>query len=349
MSSTFLITGPRLAQRAWDLLESAGCRVLFVESPGGAAAVEAAMLREPVEAVILRGLMLSRRAICSCPTLRVISKHGVGVNNIDIAAATDCSIPVFITPAVNAQSVAELTFGLMLAVARRIAAYDRSLRDGRWTRQIDGFELAGRSLGVVGFGHIGRRVARLGVALGMRVLACDPYVKVVPELPSIPVYSALDELLPQVDVLSLHCPLTRETKNLVGAEQLRLLRKGAIVINTARAGVIDDHALAEALQEGHLAGAGLDTFVGEPEQPGPPLVTAPNMVFTPHIGGSTFEAAEAMGKMSVTTALNFLRGEAINLSACVNPQALDRNRSQVMSERSVKPSGPLDPRSMTGP
>ena len=322
MSYTFLIAAPHIAQRALDRLVDTGCRVLFVESAEDPAAVADILQREPVDAVIARGLLVSRQAIFSCPTLRVISKHGVGVNNIDIAAATDRDIPVFITPAVNAQSVAEHTFGLMISVARRIASYDRDLRSGKWTRQVNGIELAGRNLGIVGFGNIGQRVAGLGLAFGMRVLAYDPVVKVAPALPSIPVYIDLGVLLPQVDVLSLHCPLTPETENLIGTKQLRLLRKGAILINTARAEVIDELALVAALAEGHLAGAGLDTFVGEPAPPGPHLVGAPNVVLTPHIGGSTTRAADAMGEMAVATALNFLRGESINPTICVNPQVL---------------------------
>ena len=250
MSFTILVTAPKLAAAGVDRLAAAGCRTLYVSKQGGEAELARLLRDEPVDGVISRTLPLSKAAIESCGTLRVISRHGVGYNNVDVAAATARGIPVLIAPATNGQSVAELTIGLLLAVARAIPAHDAAIRQGNWDRSGSGLQLAGRTLGLVGFGGIGRAVARAALGLGMRVVAFDEYLRSGSGVPEVEMAASLDELLGRVDVLSLHCPLTPETRGMIGRSQLARLRQGAIVVNTARGELIDEAALAEALRDG---------------------------------------------------------------------------------------------------
>lgn len=321
--TTVFVTAPKLAAAGLDLLQRAGARVIFLPEPDDAAAVERILATEAVDAVISRTVRLSAAAIGACPTLKVISKHGVGVSNIDVEAATLRGIPVYVTPAANAQSVAELTLGLMFAAARRIGWMDRELHAGRWSRAQDGVELCGRTLGLVGCGQVGQRVARVALALGMEVVAFDPALAGRPSpLAGVRLVDDLDALLPQADVLSLHVPLNRHTRGLFDAARLARLPRGAIVINTARGEVIDQPALVAALQDGHLFAAGLDTMDEEPLPAGSPLAQLPNAVLTPHVGGSTPAALAAMAAGAARNVLGWLDGCPADPAACINPEVL---------------------------
>ncbi|MGO4303235.1 hydroxyacid dehydrogenase [Cupriavidus sp. RAF12] len=318
---TILVTAPRLAPAGVDLLNRAGARVIYLSSPDDGGEVEHIMATEPVDAVISRTVALSAQAIASCPTLKVISKHGVGVGNIDVEAATRRGIPVYVTPGANAQSVAEMTLGLMFSASRRIGWMDAELHGGRWSRAQDGVELHGKTIGLVGFGQIGQRVAKVCLALGMKVVAFDPAAR----NGSSPVDGAMlvasmAELLPQADVLSLHVPLNKHTRNMLGDEQLSQLPKGAILINTARGEVVDESALVAALQDGRLFAAGLDTMAVEPLPADSPLTTLKNVVLTPHVGGSTPAALAAMAGAAARNVLGWLGGNPVDRAACVNPQ-----------------------------
>lgn len=329
MAFTIFVTAPRLAPAGLRILEDAGCRVLFMRDGNDAAEVESILASEPVEAVISRTVELSAAAIRSCPTLKVISKHGVGVPNIDVAAATAAGIPVYVTPGANAQSVAELTLGLMFAAARKVAWLDSELRAGRWTRAQDGLQLAGRRLGLVGFGQVGQRVAKVALALDMEVHAFDPGLRGPAPVAGVALHDALDALLPLADVLSLHIPLNAHTRGLLDAARLALLPRGAIVINTARGEVIDEPALVDALRSGALFAAGLDTMAEEPLPAGSALAALPNVVLTPHVGGSTPAALEGMATGAAHNVLGFLNGQAPDSSACVNPQVLTQNHRSI--------------------
>lgn len=320
MAFTIFVTAPQLAPAGLRILEAAGCRTILMRDGSSTAEVEQTLASEPIDAVISRTVELSAAAIHSCPTLKVISKHGVGVPNIDVAAATARSIPVYVTAGANAQSVAELTLGLMLAAARKIALLDGELRDGRWTRAQDGVQLAGRRLGLVGFGQIGQRVAKVALALGMDVEAFDPGLRGPSPVAGVVLHDALEALLPRADVLSLHIPLNPHTRNLIDAARLALLPRGAMLINTARGEVVDEPALIAALRSGALFAAGLDTMAVEPLPAGSPLAALPNVVLTPHVGGSTAAALEGMATGAAHNVLGFLTGQAPDLSACVNPQ-----------------------------
>ncbi|QOF81162.1 hydroxyacid dehydrogenase [Variovorax sp. 38R] len=323
MNPTVLVTAPRLATAGADLLAEAGARVIYLTNADSVEEVEQLMASEPIDAVISRTVQLSARAIAACPTLKVISKHGVGVSNIDVEAATARGIPVYVTPGANAQSVAEMTLGLMLAAARRIGWMDRELHGGRWSRAQDGVELHGKTLGLVGFGQIGQRVARVGLALGMQVAAFDPALGNGPSpVAGVRLLPSFDALLPLSDVLSLHVPLNRHTRQMLGAAQLAALPRGAIVVNTARGEVIDEPALIAALQSGQLHAAGLDTMADEPLPAGSPLAALPNVVLTPHVGGSTPAALAGMASGAGRNVLGWLQGHPVDPSACVNPQVL---------------------------
>lgn len=229
------------------------------------------------------------------PDLKVIGRAGVGVDNIDISAATARRIAVLNAPGGNTIAAAELTVGLILAVSRFIAAADRSIREGRWDRAtFRGIELRGKTLGLIGAGRIGGEVASICKAFGMTAIVHDPYLSGSRADDLGVTLVDLDRLLAEADVVSIHVPLTDETRGLLGKNSLARMRKGSILVNVSRGGVIDESALADALASGHIAGAGLDVFEREPLPVGSPLRTAPNLVLTPHIGASTREAQIAV-------------------------------------------------------
>lgn len=324
MSYTIFITAPSLHPEGVAVLEGAGCRLIYLEKGGEEADVDRIMAANPIDAVISRTATLSAKAITSCPTLKVISKHGVGVSNIDVVAASERGIPVFVTPGANAQSVAEMALGLILTAARRIAWMDAQLKSGHWSRAQDGIELSGKTLGLVGFGQIGQKLARACLAIGMKVQAFDPGIGLVSPAEGVTMVGTLDDLLPQSNVLSLHVPLNAHTRAMINENALAKLPDQAILINTARGEVVDEPALIAALQSGKLFAAGLDTTEQEPISPESPLLTLQNVVLTPHVGGSTPAALAAMAVGAATNVLGFLSQNPPPATACVNPAILSR-------------------------
>lgn len=251
------------------------------------------------------------------PSLRVVARAGVGVDNIDLDAATRRGIAVFNAPNANTTAAAELTVALILAALRHIADADRSIREGRWDRAaFKGAELAGRRLGLVGAGRIGREVAARCRAFEMTVLACDPYLSESDEVE----LCALERVLAESDVVSLHVPLNDETRHLIDADRLAQMRRGSYLVNVSRGGVIDEEALVDALESGHLAGAALDVFENEPLPATSPLLRAPNLVLTPHLGASTGEAqARVASEVAETVRRALAEGD---LSSAVNADRL---------------------------
>ncbi|MGJ7515171.1 hydroxyacid dehydrogenase [Pseudomonas baetica] len=323
MPHTILVTAPTLARAGLDLLLSQDCRVIFTPSGQGPVEIARVMASEPIDAVISRTLDLSAAAITGCPTLKVISKHGVGVSNIDVAAATLRQIPVYVTPGANAQSVTEMTLALMFSAARRVSWMDREIREGRWSRSQDGLELSGRTLGLIGFGQVARRVSRACQAIGMSVVVYDPLLPHDSDLEGAERVDSLTSLLPRSQVLSLHVPLTPQTRNFIGAAQLAILPDNAVLINTARGEVIDEQALIQALTERRLYAAGLDTMAIEPLPDNSPLLTLENVVLTPHVGGSTPAALSAMALGAARNVLGYLNGTPVSPYACVNPSVFN--------------------------
>jgi D-3-phosphoglycerate dehydrogenase len=263
---------------------------------------------------------IDAEALKAAKRLKVIARYGVGVDRVDIAAATVHGIVVANTPGANSAAVAELAVGLMIALGRSICQANQGTRSGQWQRY-SGIGLRGKTVGLVGFGAIGREVARRLNAFGCRILTADPFVQpdaVAGESVSL---VSLDELLESSDIISLHSAVTPENAGMVGAEFLQKVKQGAWLINTARGELVDEKALQQALETGRLAGAALDCFCNEPPGPDHPLLTMPQVIATPHMGAHTDEAVNAMGRMSLAACLAVLRGE--RPAHIVNPEVYE--------------------------
>lgn len=260
------------------------------------------------DAVVACGSLDAELIQCA-PRLKIIANYGAGYEGVDVMAAAGRGIPVTNIPDITADSTAELTLGLMLAVARRIGEKNLLLRQqepaGLFGMGLAmGCRLNGKTLGILGVGHIGGRVARLGQALGMRVIGFSRHGVEQPGVEA----ASLNELLERSDVLSLHCPLTDETRNLMNRERLLRMKPGAMLINTSRGAVVDCNALAECLASGHLSGAGLDVYPDEPNIPSS-LLALPQAVLTPHIGVNTAETRFAMAQACAQQILDVLAGK----------------------------------------
>jgi D-3-phosphoglycerate dehydrogenase len=240
--------------------------------------------------------------------LKVIARYGVGVDRVDVAAATRRGIVVTNTPGANSAAVAELTIGLMLALGRRICPSNQAIRGGQWPR-ISGVGLMGKTVGLVGFGSIGRETARRLAGFGCRVLVADPYVgpEAITGCGACP--ASLDELLPRSDFICLHAAVTPATAGMVNDAFLGKMKPGAFLVNTARGELIDEAALRQSLESGRLAGAALDCFQKEPPEGDHPLLQLPQVIATPHTGAHTDEAVNAMGRLALDACLAVLRGE----------------------------------------
>lgn len=248
----------------------------------------------------------SRRVLDAAPRLKIIARYGVGHNNVDLAAARERGVVVTITPGANTIAVAELTFGLMLAIARKIPQYDNGVKNGRWGR-LPTVELHGKTLGIVGLGAIGLEVAKRAVAFGMTVVAYDPAAR--PEVAARYgfSYAPFATVVAAADYLSLHLPALPSTVGLIGRDTLRLMKPSAFLINTARGELVVEEDLTAALRDGTIAGAALDAFAHEPLTG--PLLAMDNAVLTPHSGAATREAAGRMGMMAAEEVLRCLGGE----------------------------------------
>jgi D-3-phosphoglycerate dehydrogenase / 2-oxoglutarate reductase len=259
--------------------------------------------------------------MAGCKSLKVVGRHGVGLDTVDIAAATRLGVAVVHAPGSNSQAVAEHALSLMLVCVKRTLAIDRMTRAGDWSARSDvrNTELAGKTLGIVGVGNIGRRVAKFAGAIGMRVLGHDPYVPddELRRRGAEPVAS-LEALLPQVDVLTCHTPLTPQTRHMINHETLALLKPGAIYVNTSRGGVQQEEALFEALTRGRLAAAGIDVFEEEPASRDNKLFNLDNVVCSSHIAGVTREAHRQAAMQVTSEMLRVLRGERPDV--LVNPE-----------------------------
>ncbi|WP_309131310.1 phosphoglycerate dehydrogenase [Brevibacterium sp.] len=258
------------------------------------------------EAAIVGLDTVDAEVFAACPELKVVAKHGAGVDNIDLDAAAASGVTVVNTPGANADSVADLTFGLLIMGARRIREAEDSLRAGRW-EVFFGTELTGKQLGILGFGRIGRAVARRAAGFGMRIAAYDPFVPdhAIAEAGAIPM--SLAEVVAGSDFLSLHLPAGDEP--LLTRDLIELMPASSGLINAARGGLVDEAALAAALHEGRLAFAALDAFASEPPAVDDPLLRAPNLIATPHIGAYSDIANANMGTWAVEDVVRVLKGE----------------------------------------
>ena len=299
----------------------------LVKLPSYSPEAEVLEAARDVDAILARTCVISAPIIHAAPRLKIVSRHGVGYDNVDIGACTRHGIAVSITEGSNAESVSEHAFACILAVANRLIPAHASTRVGQWERdEMSGLELHGKTLGIFGLGRIGARTAKHALAFDMEVLACDPYISQREARSAGATLVPSDTLLRQSDFISIHVPLTAETRHMIGSRELELMKPRAILVNTARGGIIDEEALCQALSAGHLYGAALDVFEEEPVRPDHPLLQLDNLICSPHVAGVT---AESMLRTSVAAAeniLHVLHGE--KPSHLVNPEVL-KNHSRI--------------------
>jgi D-3-phosphoglycerate dehydrogenase / 2-oxoglutarate reductase len=305
-----------------DLLQQAGLELDNRPGLGGTALQEA---MQNADGMVVRSETRVSAEMLERPgKLRAIVRAGVGVDNIDVAAATRRGIVVMNTPGGNTVSTAEHTIAMMMALARHIPFASASLHAGKWERgKFVGVQLAGKTLGIVGLGRVGREVGRRAAGLDMKVIGFDPFL--APDRAAqLGIESAadLDQLLPRCDFLTVHTPGGAENMNLIDARRLGLMKRGARIVNCARGGIIGEEALAEALKSGHLAGAAIDVFVQEPPAADHPLTKLGNVVVTPHLGASTLEAQDAVAQEAAQLLIGYLQRGVVQFA--VNMAAVDR-------------------------
>ena len=298
---------------SWDDLRALGPCEIFDRTPVDRVETRAAN----AEIVFTNKTVLSRETILRLSALKYIGVLATGTNVVDLAAARERRIPVTNVPAYGTRSVAQATFALLLELTNRVGFHAQTVRDGRWTKCADWcywdsplLELDGLTLGLVGFGRIGRDVAELAHAFGMKVIAHSPSIK---NAPPFVCWAGLEEVFRESDVLSLHCPLTPQTRQLVNAERLRLMKPTALLLNTSRGPLVDESALAEALNAERIAGAGLDVLSAEPPPATNPLLLAKNCLITPHNAWGTRAARARLLRVAVENVRAFLIGQPENV------------------------------------
>ena len=296
-----------------DELKSLGPCTIYDRTPPPALAERAAA----ADILLTNKTELTSAAIRNLPTLKYIGVLATGTNVVDLAAARARGIPVTNVPAYGTKSVAQLTFALLLELAQHVGHHAQTVREGRWTRSVEWcywnfplIELDGLALGIVGLGRIGRAVVELGAAFGMRVLASSPSASPAPPFVRL---VELDALFRESDVVSLHCPLTPQTANLVNAHRLSLMKPTAFLLNTSRGPLVDQAALADALNSGRIAGAALDVLSTEPPPADNPMLTAKNCIITPHMAWGTRAARSRLMNIAIENVRAFLQGKPRNL------------------------------------
>lgn len=304
MKPVILVTAADLAPEALALLQ--GYEVIYAgKTPTEEDIVALCQRHDPV-GIIVRYSKVGAAAIAAAPSLRVISKHGSGTDTIDKVAAAARGVEVRAAAGANANAVAEQALALMLACAKSIPVLDARMHAGHWDKATHkSVELYGKTVGLIGLGAIGLRFARMASALGMEVLGYDPYAN---ELPEFMTRVELETLWHKADVISLHCPLTDENRNLLNGATLAKCKRGVIIINTARGGLVDEAALLEGLRSGQIHSAGLDSFSVEPMAPGHPFQNEPGLILSPHIGGVTSNAYVNMGVAAARNARSVIEG-----------------------------------------
>lgn len=299
------------------VLQDAGLEVLI--SPSSDTETLVKLVQDGVFAIIVRASRLEGRVIEAAKDLKLVVRHGAGFNNIDVGTATKCGVMVTNVPDANTYSVAEYVVGIILMLSRKFVAGDAALRSGQLSQQgaslvglttkykLGGNELPGKRLGIIGLGRIGLRLAEMASGLlHMEILAYDPYRTDAPA--GIRMVSALEEIYREADFVSLHAPASKDTENMVGAAELAMMKPTAYLINASRGELIDEAALVDALKQGKIAGAVLDTFKEEPPQLCNPLFGAPNLLLTPHCAGVTDEALEKIAVGSAQAVVDLAQG-----------------------------------------
>lgn len=334
MQKTIIVTGPDLASSATELLQQQG--FTLVHTAPYSQEDELLHLVEqhhPVGIISRMGKITEKVIDAALPNLKVIAKHGVGVDNIDIQAAAERNIPVVVASGANAVSVAEHTIALLLTVTKQILPLDDSLRCGRWEKPgFSGYEVSGKKMGLLGMGSIAQETARIAKGLNINLFGYDPYADdTLFEQFSVQRCATVDELLANSQILSLHSPLTEETRQIINQDSIAKLPAGSFIINTARGGLIDEQALVAAIESKQLAGAGLDTFAVEPPAADHPFFQHNNIVVTPHIAGVTNEGSTrvsisaAEGIIAISAGEKLPAHRVINRKLMASPQDFVQN------------------------
>lgn len=290
---------------------------------------------QEVDGMVARKVNVGAEEMDAAPRMKIIARHGVGLDSVDLEEATRRGILVTNTPGANRESVAELALSFMLALARRIPQAQKAMANmpkgdiGIFSAllkqySLTGIDLESKPLGIIGTGRIGSTVARKCIAaFDMKVKGYDPYVSSeVMKSFGVEKVERLEDMLPKIDFLTVHCPLNQETRGMVGKKELAQMKKGAYVVNTARGGIVNEKALLEALNSGHIAAAALDVWEIEPPDPKDPLLNHPNLIGTPHYAGTTEESLYRVGIAAVEEVVRVLRGEPPNHP--VNPEVLKK-------------------------
>lgn len=298
----------------WSALEELGEVAIYDRS----APEEVAPRIGDAEIVMLNKSSITEETLAACPNVRFISVIATGYNTVDVAAASRRGIPVANVPSYGSEAIAQHALALLLEITNHVAHHDAEVRKLRRTDDNDwcfwdypSIELAGKTMGIVGLGRIGHTTANVGVALGMRVIACDMHPD--PALRDRVEYVSLDELYRRADVIFLHCPLFPETRNMINRESIARMKDGAILINNSRGALVDEEALAEALRCGKISAAGLDAIANEPISAENPLLTAPNVFMTPHISWAALECRRRLKDTAIENVAAYLRGTPKNI------------------------------------
>lgn len=317
MSKYFVLATPRSFAKndpaPIRLLEENGCEVVRLPKNGGDLRQQLLEYLPQADAVIAGLEPYDRATLELGKQLKIVSRYGVGYDKVDVVAAKELGIQVTITPGANSDSVADLAMALMLAAARNVCPMDASIRAGENNKPLSGVEMWRKTLGVVGTGRIGKGVIQRASGFQMKILANDAYPD--PEFVEAHngKYVDLDTLFRESDFITLHAPLTQETRNMVDARRLAEMKPKAVLVNTARGGIVDEEALYRALTEGQIGAAALDATVVEPAC-GSPLAALPNCILTPHAGAATYEAGFNMGMLAAQNVLDILNGRACRFS-----------------------------------
>ena len=321
-----VVISHRLHDDGMAVLEKAGVEVVITNS--GDPKVMLPELKD-ADGVIIRIGSIDRETMEQCPNLKVIGRPGVGVDDVDVEAATELGIPVVIAPGANTRSVAEHAMAMMFACAKDMMRSDKEMRKGNFgiRSSYKAFELLGKTLGLIGYGHIGSVFADMAKGIGMNVIVYDPFVK--KEAVEEKGYGYREDMrddLKEAYVVSLHTPLTPQTRNMIGEAELKLMKKDSILINCARGGIVDEEALNKALDENWIHSAGTDVVVHEPIDPADPIFSHDNIVVSPHMAGQTREAASGVATLAAEGTVAVINGEKWD-KVC-NPKAYDHARWQ---------------------
>jgi len=298
-----------VSEIAAEILNASGIEAVVMKTPSPDELCE---IIKDFDGIIVRNSTRVTREVLDCaPNLKIVARAGVGVDNIDIAAATEKGVWVVNSPNGNTEATAEHTIGMMLALSRKIPQAFASMNEGKFERsKFVGCELSGKTLGIIGFGKIGSRVAEIAKVLGMTIFIYDPYAdRAKADEFGFKIFSDIDEMITHCDYLTVHVPKNKDTVDLINADNIYKIKKGARILNCARGGIVNEQALSKALCDGHLAGAALDVFVDEPNVMASPLYRcSENLIMVPHLGASTIEAQIKVARDVTEQTVDVLKG-----------------------------------------